>query len=132
MKQSLTVLRGCVLLALVTLLSSCLALAAGAGAGAAIAYNERGVSSKAQGTVDQVFQRSVAVFREMGITQTGQDSDDDDERELKGTRGDLEVTVDIKRENASMVSVEVFAQKNTVEWDRDYARDVLQRILSRS
>lgn len=44
---------------------------------------------------------------------------------------DLEVTVDIELDRGSMVSVNVFAQQSTVNWDRDYARDVLQRIMRR-
>lgn len=108
------------------------AAAAGAGAGAAVLYNDRGVSTKMEGTVDGVFARAQTVFREMGITETAQDNDDTGrERELQGrSGGDLEVTVDIKEVDGSMVSVEVFAQRNTVNWDREYARNVLQRIMS--
>lgn len=128
------VVRVALLLALIPAAQACAAaVAAGAGAGAAIAYSERGVSSKVEGSVDQVFQRSRAVFQEMGITETAQDADTQGtERELQGRSGDLEVTVDIKRENDTLSSVEVFAQRTTVDWDRDYARDVLQRIIARS
>ena len=134
MKRLAKALRVVLLLALVPAAQACAAaVAAGAGAGAAIAYSERGVSSKVEGSVEQVFERSRAVFQEMGIAETSQDGNSEGtERELKGTRGDLEVTVDIKRDNAALTSVEVFAQESTVEWDRDYARDVLQRIIARS
>jgi hypothetical protein len=108
----------------------CLAVAAGAGAGAALAYDDRGVSTKIEGTVDEVFARSQGVFRAMGITETSQDNDGD-ERELQGRSGnDLEVTVDIKADGPSLVSVNVYAQRNTVNWDRRYARNVLQRIMA--
>ncbi len=108
----------------------CLAVAAGAGAGAALAYNERGVSTKIEGTVDEVFARSQGVFRAMGITETSQDNDGD-ERELQGrSANDLEVTVDIKADGPSLVSVNVYAQRNTASWDRRYARNVLQRIMA--
>ena len=118
-----------VMLALST--AGCMAVAAGAGAGAALAYNDRGVSTRMEGTVDGVFARAQAVFREMGITETSQDNDGD-ERELQGRApNDLEVTVDIELDRGSMVSVNVFAQRSTVDWDRDYARDVLQRIMAR-
>lgn len=107
------------------------AVAAGAGAGAAVAYNDRGVSTRMEGTVDGVFARAQTVFRAMGIAETAQDNDDTGrERELQGRSGDLEITVDIKEIDGSMVSVEVFAQRNTVNWDREYARSVLQRIMS--
>ncbi|HEX6910095.1 MAG TPA: hypothetical protein VF142_06865 [Longimicrobium sp.] len=107
------------------------AAVAGAGAGAALAYDDRGVSTRMQGSVDGVFARAQAVFREMGITETAQDNDGD-ERELKGQAGNgLEITVDIEAESESMVSVGVFAQRNTVNWDREYARSVMERIMAR-
>lgn len=94
-------------------------------------YNDRGVSSIVEGSVDGVFARAQTVFREMGITETSQDNDGD-ERELQGrAENDLEVTVDIERETASTVSVNVYAQRNTVNWDREYARSVLERIIAR-
>ena len=114
-------------------LSGCVAAAAGAGAAAAIAYNERGVSAKVAGAPAQVFQRSQAVFRELGITETGRDMDDSGlEHELKGRQGDLEITVDVKRDSDTLSSVEVFAQESTIEWDRDYARQVLEKIIEKS
>lgn len=107
------------------------AAVAGAGAGAALAYDDRGVSTTMQGSVDGVFARAQTVFREMGITETAQDNDGD-ERELKGQAGNgLEITVDIEAESATMVQVAVFAQRNTVNWDREYARSVMERIMAR-
>ena len=130
--QSRTILR--VLAGSLLMISSgaCMtAVAAGAGAGAALAYDDRGVSTKMEGTVDGVFARAQTVFREMGITETSQDNDGN-ERELQGRAANgLEVTVDIEAETPSMVSVNVYAQRNTVNWDRDYARSVLQRIMAR-
>jgi 6-phosphogluconate dehydrogenase (decarboxylating) len=114
-------------------LGGCAAVAAGAGAAAAIAYSERGVSSKVEGSPAQVFQRSQAVFRDLGITETGHEmGDTGSEHELKGRRGDLEVTVDMHRENDTLTSVDVYAQKSAVEFDRDYARQVLEAIIARS
>ena len=129
-----SVARTLAILVLISFLQACgTAIAAGAGAAAAIAYSDRGVSSKVQGSVDEVFARSQAVFQEMGITQTAVDSNTQGtERELQGREGDLEITVDIKRENDRLTAVEVFAQRTTVDWDRDYARRVLERIIARS
>ena len=114
-------------------LGGCAAVAAGAGAAAAIAYSERGVSSKVEGSPAQVFQRSQAVFRDLGITETGHEmGETGTEHELKGRRGDLEITVDMHRENDTLTSVDVYAQKSAVEFDRDYARQVLEAIIARS
>jgi hypothetical protein len=121
------------LLALVLSAPACLAAAAGAGAAGAIAWTQRGASSTVAGSVSQVYARTQAVFGEMGITQTGQSSDDGGaERSLRGTRGELDVTVEVQRETDSTSRVEVFARRSAVEWDRGYARDVLARIVSRS
>jgi predicted membrane metal-binding protein len=126
-------LRWALLAVLVMSAPACLAAAAAVGAGGAIAWTQRGASSSVPGSVDQVYQRAEAVFREMGITQTGQSSGDQGaERSLKGTREDMEVTVEIERESASTAQVEVYARRNTVEFDRNYARDVLTRIVNRN
>ena len=114
------------------LLSSCLAVAAGAGAGAAVAWTQRGASSVVEGSVEQVFQRSTAVFQEMGIGQTGQSTEDSGrKRKLTGTKGDLEVTVELSRASETTTSVEVYAHRSPVEWEKDFARDVLSRIVQR-
>lgn len=126
-------LRWALLAVLVMSAPACLAAAAAVGAGGAIAWTQRGASSAVAGSVDQVYQRAEAVFREMGITQTGQSSGDQGaERSLKGTREDMEVTVEIERESPSTAQVEVYARRNTVEFDRNYARGVLTRIVNRS
>lgn len=133
MNRPIRSLRWALLAALVTSAPACLAAAAAAGAGGAIAWTQRGASSSVPGSVEQVYQRAEAVFRDMGITATGQSSGDGGaERSLKGTREDTEVTVEIERESASTAQVEVYARRNTVEFDRNYARDVLARIVSRS
>lgn len=121
------------LVALSLALGGCAAAAAGAGAAAAIAYSERGVSSKVEGAPAQVFQRSQAVFQDLGITETGHEfGDDGTEHELKGRRGELDITVDIKRDSDALTSVEVVAQESPVDWDKDYARQVLEGIIARS
>jgi hypothetical protein len=133
MKRTVRPLRWALLALLLMSAPACLAAAAAAGAGGAIAWTQRGASSTVSGSVDQVYQRAEAVFRDMGITATGQSSGDQgEERSLKGTRDDMEITVEIERESASTSEVEVFARKNTVEFDRNYARDVLTRIVNRS
>ena len=133
MKRSVPIVRWVLLLALVAAAPACLAAAAGAGAAGAIAWTNRGASSTVDGSVDQVYQRAEAVFREMGITQTGQSSADQGaERTLKGTRDDLEVTVAIERRGASTAQVEVYARRSPVEWEKSVARDVLTRIIQRS
>ena len=50
-------------------------------------------------------------------------------RELKGKQGDLDVTVHLEQQDTATTKVEVYARKNLAEWDKDYARTVLERIV---
>jgi hypothetical protein len=50
---------------------------------------------------------------------------------LKGKKGDLDVNIDINRETDKTTKVEVTARKNLAEWDKDYAKDVLNRIVEK-
>lgn len=112
------------------LLGGCLAVAAGAGAAGAIAWTNRGASSTVASPIDQVYARSTSAFQQSGVTQTGQSTKESGaERTLTGTKGDLEVVVDMKRATDSTTDVEVTAQRSPVEWDKDFARSVLERIV---
>jgi hypothetical protein len=39
--------------------------------------------------------------------------------------------VELTRESATTTSAEVFARKNLVEYDKDFARDVLTKIIQK-
>lgn len=111
-------------------LSGCFLLAAGAGAAGAIAYTNRGASSSIAGSVDATFNRATAAFSAMGITETGRSTDDSGAtRRLTGKQGDTEVNVEMKRESADVTKVEVVAARNTVDFDKDLAKRVLDRIM---
>lgn len=111
-------------------LSGCFLIAAGAGAAGAIAYTNRGATSTLDGSVDQVFDRGVAAFGAMNITETGRSTEESGrKRRLVGTRGELEITVELNRETDTTTKVEVIASRNLVEYDRELAREVLNRML---
>lgn len=113
-------------------LSGCFLIAAGAGAAGAIAYTNRGAESDVAGTVDQVFDRAVAAFQQSGITETGRATEDNGtRRRLVGAKGEQEVTVELNRSSESVTKVEVIAKKNAVDYDKELAKDVLDRILTR-
>jgi hypothetical protein len=117
-------------LAATVTLGGCFLLAAGAGAGAAVAYTNRGAESTVSGSIDQVFDRSTSTMQQLGITETGRATEASGaKRRIVGTKGDLEVTVELSRASDATTKVEVFARKNTVDYDRDFARDVLTRIV---
>jgi hypothetical protein len=52
-------------------------------------------------------------------------------RELKGKKGDLDVTIQLEQKSDKTTRVEVTARKNLAEWDKDYAQQVLQRIVEK-
>jgi hypothetical protein len=110
----------------------CFLVAAGAGAAGAIAYTNRGATSVVAGNVTQVFDRSVTAFQQAGITETGRSTENSGEqRKLIGTKGEYEVTAELNRSTDSTTKVEVTAKKSAVEYDKEIAKDVLNRILTR-
>ena len=126
-----TAVRWALLLGLAGGLPACVAAAAAAaGAGTGMYLTSRGAESMVAGTVDQVEKRARAVLAEEGVNITGtQTEQSGDKRELKGTKGDLEITVSMERQDAQTTKTEVSARKNLVTWDKDYAQQVLGKIV---
>jgi hypothetical protein len=111
--------------------SGCFLVAAGAGAAGAIAYTNRGATSVVAGTVDQVFERAVAAFQQAGIAETGRSTEDNGrQRKLIGTKGVNEVTAELNRTSDSTTKVEITAKESAVEYDKEMAKDILNRILT--
>ncbi len=111
-------------------LSGCFLIAAGAGAAGAIAFTNRGATSSIAGTVDATFNRATTAFAALGITETGRGTENSGAtRTLKGKQGDTEVNVEMKRENNEVTKVEVVAARNTVDFDKDLAKRVLDRMM---
>ena len=120
-----------ILAALPLAAGGCFLVAAGAGAAGAIAYTNRGATSVVSGSVDQVFERAVAAFQQAGVTETGRSTEDSGrQRTLVGTKAEYEVTAEVKRSTESTANVEITARKSTVEYDREMAKDILNRILA--
>ncbi|HUF35885.1 MAG TPA: hypothetical protein VMN37_08045, partial [Gemmatimonadales bacterium] len=79
---------------------------------------------------DQVAARAEAVMAEMQIVKDAESSErGGDHRELKGKKGDLDVTIQMRRESPTTTKVEVTARENVAEWDKEYAQQVLERIV---
>jgi hypothetical protein len=122
--------RWCLLLGLASVLPQCVAAtAAAAGVGGGMYLTSRGAESIVDRPIDEVERRSRAVLAEEGVAVTGtQTEQSGDKRELKGTKGDLEITVTMERQGAQ-TKTEVSARKNLVTWDKDYAQQVLGKIV---
>ena len=109
----------------------CFLVAAGAGAAGAVAYTNRGATSSVAGTVDQVFDRAATAFQQAGITETGRSTENSGtQRKLIGTKGEYEVTAELNRASDSTTKVEITARKSAVEYDKEMAKDILNRILT--
>jgi hypothetical protein len=118
-------------LAAVLLGTGCVAAAAG-GAAAGVYLTSRGAEAVVEGSVEDVATRAESVMGEMGIVKEGESTEDQgDKHVLKGKKGDLDVNIDIKRETDKTAKVEVTARKNLAEWDKDYAKDVVNRIVEK-
>lgn len=126
--------RWALMLTMIPTAAGCVAAAAGAAAGAAgaIAYTNRGVESQVDASVPATASATRQVFSDLGISLTRREVDrEDDEIELEGERGDMDVTVTIEEGDDGLTEVGVIAKTSAVEYDRDYARAVLRRIVAR-
>jgi len=120
-----------VALALILPMTGCLAAAA-AGAGAGIYLTSRGAESLVEGSIDQIATRARAVMSEEGIVPEATSTEDGgDKRELKGKKGDLDITIQMEEQSERTTKVEVTARENLAEWDKDYAQRLLQRIVEK-
>jgi hypothetical protein len=119
-------------LALILPVTGCVAAAAAAGAGAGIYLTTRGAESIVESSVDQVAARARAVMAEEGIVPDEASMEQGgDKREFKGKKGDLDVTIEIERKSSTTTRVEVAARKNLAEWDKEYAQQLLSRIVEK-
>ncbi|MGD2217409.1 MAG: hypothetical protein PVJ64_11650 [Gemmatimonadales bacterium] len=131
MRLSGTVSRSCATLLAPLALSGCIAAAAGAGAGAGIYATTRGVESVVSASVDATFAAAESAFEYFEIEQTSMKVESGGaERELEGRSEARAVDVRVKfEEQGSGTHIEVTARKNLVEWDKDFAREVVAKIV---
>lgn len=107
-----------------------LSFSIGGCAGATFGPGAGTVQGMVKGTVVEVDQRVQTVFQQMKIQLTGNSmKNSGNERELTGMIGDTEVTVTMNNASNSTTTVEVQASKNIVDGKRDFAREVLNRIV---
>lgn len=130
--KSITSAKWALALALVLPTAGCLAAAAAAGAGAGIYLTTRGAESIVEGSIDDVSARTRAVLNEENIVLDESNFEEGgDKRQFKGKKGDLDVTVDLERKGANTTRVEVSARENLAEWDKEYAQQLLSRIVEK-
>lgn len=111
--------------------SGCVAAAAAAGAGAGIYLTNQGAESLVDAPIAQVADRARIVMQQMNIAPAGtQTNGDGSERELKGKTGDTDITIELEAQGPSTTRLEVTARDNLVNYDKEMARDIVERIVS--
>ncbi len=131
--RSMARVRWALALALVLPTAGCVAAAAAAGAGAGIYLTTRGAESLVDNSIDKVAERVQTVMNEEGIVPDASSTESGgDKREFKGKKGDLDVTIEMERKSPTSTRVEVTARKNVAEWDKEYAQQLLSRIVEKS
>jgi hypothetical protein len=131
MKRAQTSLAGLFALSLVslTLFAGC----STTGGKQETALTHESTSSDIKGSVSEVNSRTQDVFKEMGINVTGsQIKASGKEQDLTGKAGDKTVTVQMKEFSAGETHVEVTAKEGSLQWNEDYARSVLSKLVEKS
>lgn len=123
------------LAALAGLAAGCVLAAAGAGAGGGIYFTERGVESLVPASVPRAAAATRQAFGELKVTQTKtateQAADGAELQKLEGTAGSRDVSVTLTSQGKN-TRVQVVAATSAVTWDKDFARNVLNRIVAYS
>jgi hypothetical protein len=132
--KSLTPAKWALTFALVLPAAGCVAAAAAAaGAGAGVYLTTRGAESTIDGSIDQVASRAQAVMNDEGIVPDASAvQNGGSKREFKGKKGDLDVTIDLEQKSSTTTHVEVSARKNLAEWNKDYAQQLVSKIVAKS
>jgi hypothetical protein len=114
-------------------LGACAAAAlAGAGAATGIYLTTRGAESIVEGSVPDLDRRTGLVLAREGAEVTERTVAGDGSRvKIDGkTRDGQDLTVEIEKKTATTTKVDVAVRKNAVVWDQDYARRILERIVT--
>ncbi|HEV8453453.1 MAG TPA: DUF3568 family protein [Gemmatimonadales bacterium] len=114
--------------------SGCILAAAGAGAGGAIYVTERGAEAQVAAPVARTFDATRQVFQDLGITETrtsNEQSGSTEKRTLEGSKDDREIEVNLRTEGSG-AHVDVVVKKTAVTWDKDFAKEILNKIVERT
>lgn len=125
-------LAGATLIAGLGAASGCILAAAGAGAGGAIYLTDRGAESVVSASVETTLAAAERAFGEFDIERTSyKEERDGAKRELEGRSAeeDADVKVIIEATEGGNTRVEVTANTSPVTWDKDFAREIMERIV---
>jgi hypothetical protein len=113
--------------------AGCTAIPPETGAPSGVYFRGRSAECIVPGDLPAVSALARAVLADLGVTVGTREADADDlDLEIRGTGPDgRAVHVDLAEDADGNTRVRASARVNTVEWDRDYARIVVERIVER-
>jgi hypothetical protein len=98
--------------------------------GATAISDPREADSDVKGSISDVSARTKSVFQAAGITQTGGSSESSGkEQTVEGTKGELKVDVQLQEDGVNQTHVTIFAKEGTLKWNKDYAQNLLNKII---
>ena len=112
-------------------LAGCLLAAAGAGAGGAIYVTDRGAEAVIPAGLDRAATATRQAFGQLKIHETKSASEageGGEQRHIEGTGRDRDVSVTLKPEGTGSTRIQVVAKASAVTWDKDFARQILNKI----
>jgi len=119
------------LLLAVATVPGCIAAAAAAGAGGAVYVTTRGAEAVVEGQPASLEPRIRAALTHYNVSVTGTSTENGgDKQSWEGKAGDLEVSVTAERQSPTTTKLTVTAKRNVADWDKEFAEQVLQRVVS--
>lgn len=115
-------------------LAGCVLAAAGAGAGGAIYVTERGAEAVIPAGLDRAATATRQAFDQLKIRETksaSEQGEGGEQRHIEGTATarDRDVSVTLKPEGNGSTRIQVVAKASAVTWDKDFARQILDKIV---
>jgi len=119
------------LLLAVATVPGCIAAAAAAGAGGAVYVTTRGAEAVVEGQPASLEPRIRGALTHYNVSVTGTSTENGgDKQSWEGKAGDLEVSVTAERQSPTTTKLTVTAKRNVADWDKEFAEQVLQRVVS--
>jgi hypothetical protein len=107
----------------------CIVAAVAGGAAAGVYLTDRGAEGTVDGSLPEVDRKTVWVLREMGITVSSREVERG-EIEYRGTGYGRDVHVELLDDALETTRVTVSVRTGAARWDKDYARSIVDRIVS--
>lgn len=91
-----------------------------------------GVESDTKGQIADVNNRTLTVFKQLGIQSTGLDTENSGAKQiLKGKKDDMEIEVQLTPTPGAenQTHIVVTAKQGTIKWNKDFAQQILSKII---